>query len=291
MPDLAVESSRVPKTTLGEISTTCAHADCPGSLSSRSLLPLAFSRFGGGARSLARHYCRRPSLFWLAPLPEWPAPPPRYSATATRNRSSATAPRGVSSATLHRSSATAPRPRPTASAPRPAPPSTAPRPCGRSSAAAALVTASSGFDPRCTDPHPIATDRGSIFFATAALNLARARHRERCARCRPHSISLRACVCLMCLHHLPYPCADLCLYHLPYPCADSRSCATRVSQPRRRCDRVEMPLEGVPECCSGTRARREPRRRWYGGLRRRNAHAIRVVSREIPCGVWFSFLQ
>ena len=29
---------------------------------------------------------------------------------------------------------------------------------------------------------------------------------------------------------------------------------------------VEMPLEGMPECCSGARARREPRRHWYGGL-------------------------
>ena len=28
----------------------------------------------------------------------------------------------------------------------------------------ALVTAPSGFDPRCAYPHPIATDRGSIFF-------------------------------------------------------------------------------------------------------------------------------
>ena len=26
---------------------------------------------------------------------------------------------------------------------------------------------------------------------------------------------------------------------------------------------TETPLEGVPECCSGARARRERRRRWY----------------------------
>ena len=29
---------------------------------------------------------------------------------------------------------------------------------------------------------------------------------------------------------------------------------------------VEMPLEGLPDCCSGARARREPRRHWYGGV-------------------------
>ena len=28
---------------------------------------------------------------------------------------------------------------------------------------------------------------------------------------------------------------------------------------------AEMALEGVPECCSGARARRERRRSWYGG--------------------------
>ena len=79
----------------------------------------------------------------------------------------------------------------------------------------ALVTATSGFDPRCADPHPIATDRGSIFFTIHRRRRARryrGRRRKRCARCRPHSnMCLRACVCLV-----------------SYPRADSRSCACRV---------------------------------------------------------------
>ena len=48
---------------------------------------------------------------------------------------------------------------------------------------------------------------------------------------------------------------------------------------------AEMPLEGVPECCSGARARRERQRHWYG---RRGAFSPSLVGTPsqrapIPC--------
>ena len=80
----------------------------------------------------------------------------------------------------------------------------------------ALVTATSGFDPRCADPHPIATDRGSIFFNI--YRRRRARHTEndvgkgaRAAAASALELVPAACVCLV-----------------SYPRADSRSCACRV---------------------------------------------------------------
>jgi hypothetical protein len=53
----------------------------------------------------------------------------------------------------------------------------------------------------------------------------------------------------------------------PRASAERASCFHVLAATPRRSSRacVEMPLEGVPECCSGARSRKDKRHHWFGG--------------------------